>query len=351
VDATLTADGRGVVEEFRRLVTDVAAEQSYPPGGIDGAVDAAFKGMHSAFADGDWRDAAAVTGEQDETVVLASLVEAAGTTNPSLAYPLVETWTAQRLLSRLGGDHGADAGQLVLADVTAPLRRPGAPAALWPHGPRADSLLQLDARPDGAFAVQRLRADDVTWTEQTQADVTRPVSTLTVPDGVQAEELGVLTGDQATALAGEFVLLESAEMLGCAEGLLRATLAHVTMREQFGRPLAAFQALAHRLADAYTEVETLRSHVYYAAWVADHRSERLLEFALMAKGMAGDHCWHVANEAIQLHGAMGFTWEMGLQHQVGRVIARTLSYPSADDCLRRVGAAMVDRGHMVQLVE
>jgi alkylation response protein AidB-like acyl-CoA dehydrogenase len=123
------------------------------------------------------------------------------------------------------------------------------------------------------------------------------------------------------------------------------------VREQFGRPLAAFQALRHRLADAFTRVETLRSHVYYAAWVADYRPAQITEWAQMAKGLAGGSCWDVANEAIQLHGAMGFTWEMGLQHQVGRVIARTLSHPSAQECLERVGAAMARRGHMIQLVE
>jgi hypothetical protein len=353
VDATLNPDARGVVEEFGRLVKDVAGEHSYPPGGLDGAVDAAFKSMHSAFVDGDWRDAASIGGEPDETAVLVSLVEAAGTVRPSLAYPLVESWTAQRVLSRLEDGAGPDASQLVLADVTAPLRRPGDPAVgtYWPHAPRADQLLRLETQPDGDVVVQRLPREGANWTERSQADVTRPVYALTLPDDIVPEELGVLPAAQAETVAAEFVLLEAAEMLGCAEGLLRATLAHTTMREQFGRPLASFQALAHRLADSYTRVETLRSHVYYAAWVADYRPERLLEFALMAKGVAGDHCWHVANEAIQMHGAMGFTWEMGLQHQVGRIIARTVSHPAASDCLERVGASAVERGHMVQLVE
>lgn len=354
METKLSPDAQDVVKQFHKLVSNVTSKHQLRAGTFDIGVDAVFRDMHAAITDGSWEQAGQIGQEEkDEITLLVSLVEVAGSVRPSLAYPLLEMWTAQRLLARLEHPPFVDPGQLVIADVTAPLTD-GLDAVsrwVWPHGPKADLVVFLEPTRNGEFLVKGLRGDSANWLEKTQADVTRPVYSLSGHNSSAAFSVGSLSAEAALEVTAEFILLEAAEMLGCAQGLLDATIAHVSTREQFGHPLSSFQALSHRLADAYTRVETLRSQVYYAGWVADYRADELLEFALMAKGTAGQYCWEVANEAIQMHGAMGFTWEMGLQHQVTRVIARTLSYPSSDECLARVGRSMIERGHMVRLVE
>ena len=80
-------------------------------------------------------------------------------------------------------------------------------------------------------------------------------------------------------------------------------------REQFGRPIGAYQAVSHRLADMLWEVEEARSLTYYAAWAADAEPETLPLAASMAKARASDAATAVTHNAIQTLGGIGFTWE------------------------------------------
>jgi alkylation response protein AidB-like acyl-CoA dehydrogenase len=81
----------------------------------------------------------------------------------------------------------------------------------------------------------------------------------------------------------------------------------VRRREQFGRPIGSFQAVKHRLADVYVQVQAARSAAYYAAWSAGSGSgERTGGLAL---AQALEALRTAASEAVQLHGGIGFTWE------------------------------------------
>ncbi|NQD73601.1 acyl-CoA dehydrogenase family protein [Pseudomonas sp. CM27] len=110
----------------------------------------------------------------------------------------------------------------------------------------------------------------------------------------------------------------AAEQLGGAQQALDLTLAYISERRQFGRPIASFQAIKHRCADMMLQVECARSAVWYAACVAREclaadgdpavRSE-LLAAAATAKAHASEAFFHCAAESIQLHGGVGFTWE------------------------------------------
>jgi alkylation response protein AidB-like acyl-CoA dehydrogenase len=80
-------------------------------------------------------------------------------------------------------------------------------------------------------------------------------------------------------------------------------------RQQFERPIGAYQAVSHRLADMLWEVEEARSLTYYAAWAADAQPESLPLAASMAKARASDAANMVTHNAIQVFGGIGFTWE------------------------------------------
>jgi alkylation response protein AidB-like acyl-CoA dehydrogenase len=83
-------------------------------------------------------------------------------------------------------------------------------------------------------------------------------------------------------------------------------------RQQFGRPIGAYQAVSHRCAQMLLETENARSAVYGAAWAADAEPESLPLAASMAKAYAGDAGWRVPDASIQVHGGIGFTWEHDL---------------------------------------
>ncbi|OKK16837.1 acyl-CoA dehydrogenase [Streptomyces sp. CB00455] len=93
----------------------------------------------------------------------------------------------------------------------------------------------------------------------------------------------------------------AAEAVGAADQALARTVQYVRQREQFGRTIGSFQAVKHRLADLYVQVQAARSAAYYAAW--DPRQGGL------ALAQALEALRVTAGEAIQLHGGIGFTWE------------------------------------------
>ncbi|WP_344521900.1 acyl-CoA dehydrogenase family protein, partial [Streptomyces rectiviolaceus] len=98
----------------------------------------------------------------------------------------------------------------------------------------------------------------------------------------------------------------AAEAVGAADRALGRTVEYVKQREQFGRAIGSFQAVKHRLADVYVQVQAARSAAYYAAWAAGADSERVGGLAL---AQALDALRTAASEAVQLHGGIGFTWE------------------------------------------
>ncbi|HEX2128080.1 MAG TPA: acyl-CoA dehydrogenase, partial [Solirubrobacterales bacterium] len=101
----------------------------------------------------------------------------------------------------------------------------------------------------------------------------------------------------------------SAELVGVAQRALAMATDYAKEREQFGRPIGAYQAVSHRLADMLWEVEEARSLTLYAAWCADAQPESLPLAASMAKARASDAANSVTHNAIQTFGGIGFTWE------------------------------------------
>ena len=125
---------------------------------------------------------------------------------------------------------------------------------------------------------------------------------------VRAEGGEDLPGDIAHAGSVGQVAL-AAELVGVAQRALDMSVDYAKEREQFERPIGAYQAVSHRLADMLWAVEEARSLTYYAAWVADAEPESLPLAASMAKARASDAAASVCHDAIQTLGGIGFTWE------------------------------------------
>ena len=127
--------------------------------------------------------------------------------------------------------------------------------------------------------------------------------------------------------------------VGAAEGALALAVQHAKDRQQFGRPIGAFQAVAHRCADARAEVDACRTLALRAAWALDRGDDR--EFAVAsALAYANDALRRVAMHAHQVHGAIGFSTEHDLHLFTRRIKAYELTYGSTARHQERLASAI-----------
>jgi alkylation response protein AidB-like acyl-CoA dehydrogenase len=110
----------------------------------------------------------------------------------------------------------------------------------------------------------------------------------------------------------------AAELTGVAQRAMEMAVDYAKEREQFGRPIGAYQAVSHRCAQMLYDTEEARSLTYYAAWIADAEPENLPLAASMAKARASDAAWRVTADSLQVHGGIGFTWEHDLHFLLKR---------------------------------
>ena len=104
----------------------------------------------------------------------------------------------------------------------------------------------------------------------------------------------------------------SAEMLGNAESAFEITLDYLKQRKQFGALIGSFQALQHRAAEMFCEIELTKSSVLAAMRAADENSNELQRLSSLSKTVAGETLYLVSNEAIQMHGGIGVTDEYNI---------------------------------------
>jgi alkylation response protein AidB-like acyl-CoA dehydrogenase len=141
-------------------------------------------------------------------------------------------------------------------------------------------------------------------------DGSRPLGRLLL-DAAPAELLG---GDGGTAvtiaeLMDRAAVLMAFEQVGGAERSLEITREYTLGRYAFGRPIASFQALKHRMADMYGLIQVATSNAYYGAWALSTGAEELSTAACGARIAACDAFEHCTTEMIQMHGGVGYTWE------------------------------------------
>ena len=154
----------------------------------------------------------------------------------------------------------------------------------------------------GGHGAKLVEPDDAELTKLDLIDTTRAYYRV-IADG--GEEMpGEI--DQPARIARVAL---AAELVGVAQRALDMAVDYAKEREQFGRPIGAYQAVSHRLADMLWAVEEARSLTYYAAWAADAEPESLELASAMAKARASDAACSVAHDAIQVFGGIGFTWE------------------------------------------
>jgi alkylation response protein AidB-like acyl-CoA dehydrogenase len=171
-------------------------------------------------------------------------------------------------------------------------------------------LLLVPVPGDGGITLHALRAERVDVRPVTALDMSRPLADVDVTgargtvvatgqDGADAVERGLMWG------AG----LLASEQLGLSRWCFDTTLAYVKERRQFGQAVGGFQAIKHRLADLFVDVEGAAAAARQAAEALASDAEDVAVAVAVAQAYCSDVAVHAAEEAIQLHGGIGMTWE------------------------------------------
>jgi alkylation response protein AidB-like acyl-CoA dehydrogenase len=188
----------------------------------------------------------------------------------------------------------------------------------------------LVATADGRRHVVERGADGVDVSAEKSIDLTRRLYSVSF-DGVRVGPEATLSGGQEDYLPvlWRACVAIAAESTGVAQRAMEMAVAYAKDREQFGRPIGAYQAVSHRCAQMLLETENSRSAVYGAAWAADAEPESLPLAASMAKAYASDAGWRVPDASIQVHGGIGFTWEHDLHFFLKRGKANAATFGDA----------------------
>jgi len=153
------------------------------------------------------------------------------------------------------------------------------------------------------FAVEK-NAEGLDVSDLSVMDLTRKMSSCSF-NKTPAKCLGSIDLER---LCSHVLIYLSNEMIGGAQRLLNSAIDYTKLRFQFGRSIASFQAIKHRLADLLLELELAKSACYQAAQaLADN--EKIQERSSLAKSAANEAFLKAGLECIQLHGGIGFTWE------------------------------------------
>ncbi len=133
-----------------------------------------------------------------------------------------------------------------------------------------------------------------------------------------------------------FTVFQVADALGAMEAVMEQTAEHLRNRKQFGQPLATFQALQHRMAEMFVEVQETRSALYHA--MAHLEAERVTRNAAVSSAMvvASEAGRVVGGLGIQLHGGVGMTDEYQVGHFLKRLLVLEKSWGDVDYHLDRI---------------
>jgi alkylation response protein AidB-like acyl-CoA dehydrogenase len=226
---------------------------------------------------------------------------------------------------------------------------------------RADAVFSGNHAAPARFAEGRVRGTKYFVPFAAQADAllvttdagvvlaAGPFATTPLPTLDLAQRFAEVALDHAATFVAPTALLArvdqlaavgaAAMLLGVMSRALEVTLDYVRTRHAFNRPIGAFQALQHRMADMLLRAESTRAAVYRAAWCYDTRDPDAALACAAAKAYAGEAARRVCGDAIQMHGGIGFTWELDLHVFLKRAKTLEQHYGSTEEQLARALAA------------
>lgn len=207
-------------------------------------------------------------------------------------------------------------------------------------------LLEVSAKAEG-LSVQALKTMDAT---RSSANVTATNVKLTgAAVLIHGEALTKLWAQTRNVAA----IGLAAEQVGVAERALDLAVEYTKERQQFGKAVGSFQGVKHRAAQMLVKVETARSAVYAAAFIADSAGEStdLTYFAAQARTDATEAALFSTRESIQLHGGVGFTWEFDPHLFFRRAQASSQRMGTVEQWREQIAARLLDQAQEDQMAE
>jgi alkylation response protein AidB-like acyl-CoA dehydrogenase len=191
-------------------------------------------------------------------------------------------------------------------------------------------LVPADGVPQGLYVVEA-DAPGLRRTGVVSLDMTRQLCDIElddVPAPVIASGPAASQAVDAALAAGAAVL--ASEQLGVAQRCLDMTVAYVKERKQFARPVGSFQALKHRLADLWVDVTQAQAAARYAAACLASGDPDAPVATALAQARCSEVAVHAAEECIQLHGGIGFTWEHPAHLYLKRAKSTSIAFGTPD---------------------
>jgi alkylation response protein AidB-like acyl-CoA dehydrogenase len=199
--------------------------------------------------------------------------------------------------------------------------------------------VEAGAQADVFLVGDRLVAADspaVDVTPMQGLDLTRRFATVTVADGA-GEPLVV----SPTALLQIAVALQSAETCGVVDRVFHMTLDYMGDRYSFGRPIASYQALKHRMADNKMQLEACHAIATAAARAIAHQREDASELMFASKAYIGPIATEIVQDCVQLHGGIGVTWEHDIHLYLRRATVNRSLYGTPIEHRDRLAGAVL----------
>lgn len=203
-------------------------------------------------------------------------------------------------------------------------------------GADAVDVLLLEA---GDGSLHAVASADACISAQPSLDAVRPLCTVEW----EPRPATLLGGGDAGDALDRGAFGTAAQLLGLADRMIEMAAAYARSREQFGRPIGSFQAVKHHLADALLGLEFARPLVYRAAIALAHDDRdrsRDVSAAFLATARAATGA---GRAALQIHGAIGYTWAHDLHMWLKRATALASSWGGADLHRNRVAALLLER--------
>jgi hypothetical protein len=170
---------------------------------------------------------------------------------------------------------------------------------------RAEFVVALAEDSIGQANVVVFRAEDrLAITPLDAVDPSHPVASASIT--ATPEVVAQVDVERAIVVP---LIAAAAELVGVGDRAVTMAVDHAKTREQFGQPIGGFQAVKHRIADAYVAVERARSLTYAAAATASAGDSTACRTAMLAKAAAGDAATEAARACVATHGAIAQTWE------------------------------------------
>jgi alkylation response protein AidB-like acyl-CoA dehydrogenase len=174
-------------------------------------------------------------------------------------------------------------------------------------------------------------------------DVTRTVARLELR-GRSAWRVGP-PGDQRALLqrvVDDIGIALCAESVGACDRALQMAIDYAKDRVQFDRPIATFQAIRHKLVDMLHQLELARVATHFAAWASSVDDPQREEAAAMAKGFVAEAAVMITGENIQVHGGVGFTWDVDCHLLFRRVKANDVLFGRQAWQRQRLAGLVID---------